>query len=31
MAEWNIEVEDILERRKIKTVKNENENFQLFP
>ena len=31
MAEWNVEVEDILERRKIKTLKNENKNFQLFP
>ena len=31
MAEWNVEVEDILERRKIKTLKNENENFQFFP
>ena len=30
MAEWNTEVESILEKRKIKVEKIEDENFKLF-
>ena len=30
MAEWNIKVENILDKRRIRVDKSENENFQLF-
>ena len=29
MAEWNIEVENVLEKRRIKIEKNEDESFQI--
>ena len=30
MVKWNIKVENILEKRRIKIEKNEDEHFQLF-
>ena len=30
MAEWNITMENSLDKRKIKFKKNKDENFQLF-
>ena len=30
MTKWNIKIENILEKRRIKVEKNKVENFQLF-
>ena len=30
MAQWNITMENMLEKRRIKVENNENENVQLF-